>query len=100
MSNKNEKELFKELFKEVKADKEWEKEWKDMPEFIQEDLTSYRKIIVHFRNEKDVQEFAKLINQKITHKQPTLWYPYMPNSVCSHLIYSQSNKNEKIESNE
>ena len=67
---------------------------------VMEDLTSYRKIIVHFRNEKDVQEFAKLINQKITHKQPTLWYPYMPNSVCSHLIYSQSNKNEEIENNE
>lgn len=97
MSNKNEKELFKELFGEVKADKEWEKEWKDMPEFIQEDLTSYRKIVVHFRNEKDVQEFAKLMNQKIGYKQPSIWYPYMSPRKHNHLIYFQSNNNEEIE---
>ena len=29
-------------------------EWIGMPEFSQQDLTSFRKIVVHFRNKKDV----------------------------------------------
>jgi hypothetical protein len=32
------------------------------------------KIVVHFRNQKDIDKFAKLIGQKIT-KAPSLWYP-------------------------
>lgn len=56
----------------------WRDEWKDMPEFHQEDLTSKRKIIVHFRNDKDVEKFAELMEQKITPKQKSLWYPHMP----------------------
>ena len=54
---------------------EWEREWKDMPEFVQEDHTSFRKIVVHFRSPEDVNAFANLIGQKITPKQPSLWYP-------------------------
>ena len=53
----------------------WKEEWKGMPEFIQEDLTSFRKIIVHFKCQEDVDTFAKLIGQKITPKSPSLWYP-------------------------
>lgn len=53
----------------------FEKHWQDMPEYNQEDLTSYRKIIVHFRNDEDVEKFSELLNQKITAKQPSLWYP-------------------------
>lgn len=60
-----------------KRDESWKEEWKDMPEFVQEDLTSYRKIFVHFRNDEDVQKFAELINQRITPKQKSLWFPYM-----------------------
>jgi hypothetical protein len=55
-----------------------EKEWVDMPEFVMEDLTSYRKIIIHFRNEADIERFSKLIKQKITPKQKSLWFPHMP----------------------
>jgi len=53
----------------------YEKEWKDMPEFVQEDLTPKREIIVYFKNETDVQTFAKLMNQKITILTKSLWYP-------------------------
>ena len=55
----------------------WKDEWKDMPEFHQEDLTSKRKIVVHFRNNEDVEAFAKLMGQKITPKQKSLWHPFM-----------------------
>jgi predicted site-specific integrase-resolvase len=57
---------------------DWQKEWKDMPEFIQEDLTSHRKIVIHFRNDADVKKFAELIGQKISPKQTSLWFPEMP----------------------
>ena len=43
----------------------WDEEWEDMPEFNQKDLTSHRKIIVHFRDDDDVDEFAKLMEQRI-----------------------------------
>ena len=62
-----------ELFDDLPVDKkEWEKEWQDMPEFIQKDLSSHRKIVLHFRNDEDVRAFAKLINQPISPKQPTI----------------------------
>ena len=52
----------------------WKDEWQDMPEFEMEDLSSFRKIIVHFRNQEDIDKFAELIGQKIT-KAPSIWYP-------------------------
>jgi len=66
---------------------EWQREWVGMPEFHQEDLTSKRKIVVHFRNEEDVKAFAELIGQQITPKQPSLWYPAMPPRRYAHLRY-------------
>lgn len=60
-----------------KRNEDWKDEWKDMPEFVQEDLTSHRKIIVHFRNDEDVAEFEEMMKQKITPKQKSLWWPYM-----------------------
>ena len=66
---------------------DWAADWEGMPEFLSEDLTSHRKIIVHFRNDNDVEEFAKLIGQKVTPKAPSLWYPEMPHRKTSHLHY-------------
>ena len=57
-----------------KKNEDWKKEWQDMPEFEMEDLSSFRKIVVHFRNQEDIDKFAELIGQKIT-KAPSLWYP-------------------------
>lgn len=73
---------------------DWRKHWKDMPEFHQEDLTSHRKIIIHFRNDEDVEEFAKLIDQKITPKQKSTWYPYLAPRRYAHLLYVTEEENE------
>ena len=73
------------LFDDFEND--WQKEWKDMPEFIQEDLTSHRKIVIHFRNDEDVKKFSELIKQKITPKQPSLWFPQMLPRKYAHLVY-------------
>ena len=63
-------ETFRKRFNEIN----WKNEWQDMPEFEMEDLSSFRKIVVHFRNQEDIDKFAKLIGQKIT-KAPSIWYP-------------------------
>jgi hypothetical protein len=50
-------------------------EWVGMPEFANEDLTPNRQLIVSFKNNKDVQDFAELIGQKVTEKTKSLWFP-------------------------
>ena len=54
----------------------WQKEWKGMPEFVQEKKDAYAKIVIRFDNEEDLQDFAKLINQKLTNKTKSIWHPY------------------------
>jgi len=68
-------------------DFDWRKEWQGMPEFFQEDLTPYRVLNLRFRNEEDVQEFAKLVEQVITPKQKALWFPFAEFRRASHLRY-------------
>ncbi len=63
------------LFNE-KIEPEWVREWKDMPEFVQEKQEPYSKIIFRFDNEKDLQDFAVLIGQKLTKKTKSAWFPF------------------------
>jgi hypothetical protein len=53
----------------------WKKEWKGMPEFIQEDLSPFQSIIVHFEKKEDVEKFSKLVGQRLTKKTKNIWYP-------------------------
>ncbi len=57
--------------------KENEIEWDGMPEFVQEKKEPYSKINVRFNNEEDLQEFAKLIGQKLTNKTKSIWHPQL-----------------------
>ena len=66
---------------------DWRKEWEGMPEFFQKDLTPYRVLNLRFRNEEDVQEFAKLVEQVITPRQKALWFPFAEFRRASHLRY-------------
>lgn len=52
-----------------------EREWKGMPEFSQKDKRAFRTIPVHFKDQEAVDEFAKLIKQKITAKTRFVWFP-------------------------
>ena len=52
-----------------------EREWVGMPEFVQENKTAYRTIIVHFENKKNVKKFAKLIGQKLRPLTKSIWFP-------------------------
>lgn len=60
---------------DIREEKDWEKEWKDMPEFVHNDLRPLRTLFVHFKDEQDIKEFSKIINQKITSQTKFIWYP-------------------------
>jgi hypothetical protein len=53
----------------------WGEHWHDMPEFTQDDLTPMYSITVHFEDENDLKEFAKLLNQTILPTTRSIWYP-------------------------
>ena len=79
-----------------KDDKEWKKFWKGMPEFEQEDNPTYKTIYVHFRNEEDYKEFAKLIGQNLTEKTKSIWYPALDrtqNSLLRWIVDDESVSN-------
>ena len=50
-------------------------EWQGMPEFEQEDKTAFRSIPVHFKDQESVDQFARLIMQKITANTRFVWFP-------------------------
>ena len=61
---------------ETDADiKEWKKHWIGMPEFKQEPNPPYKRLIVNFKTKEDYEEFAKLVDQKLTEKTKSVWHP-------------------------
>ena len=76
MKNKDQLNLFD-------VHKDWQLEWNEMPEFSMNDLTSHRKLIVHFRSDEDFKEFAELLKQRIGLKQPSIRFPEMPHRIAS-----------------
>ena len=61
------------LFEELKED--WQEHWEGMPEFVQQEQDCYVKIIIRFRNEDDLQDFAKKLGQKVNNKTKSIWHP-------------------------
>jgi hypothetical protein len=51
-----------------------EAEWKGMPEFDAQD-PCFRKIVVNFDSQHDVDAFANLLAQDITEKTKSIWFP-------------------------
>jgi len=63
------------LVQENTDDKLWKKHWVGMPEYSQDDNPTYKTLYVHFRSEEDYRAFGKLINQNISVKTKSIWYP-------------------------
>ena len=63
------------LFDASEIEEDWKNKWQDMPEFCHEDLTSQEQIIVHFRNKEDRIAFSKLIEQTVTYRTQSIWFP-------------------------
>ena len=54
---------------------EIEKEWKEMPEFIQDNQQPIKQLIISFKNWDDYKVFAKIIEQPLTAKTQSVWFP-------------------------
>lgn len=65
-----------------------EHEWTGMPEFIQEKQEPFSKIIIRFESEYDLDDFAKLIGQKLTPKTKSIWHPHKPHSSGVKKVYT------------
>lgn len=63
-------------------------EWKDMPEFVQGKQKPFAQITVRFRNQVDLEEFGRLIGQKVTPKTKSLWHPLLVRGIHSNKRYS------------
>lgn len=50
-------------------------EWRGMPEFSQQNRAAYRQIIVSFEDDAGIDQFAKLVQQNITPKTKSIWFP-------------------------
>lgn len=59
----------------VDLNPDWKKHWKGMPAFTQNTNEPYHKCYISFRNKEDLEEFAKVIDQNISEKTKSLWYP-------------------------
>ena len=53
----------------------FKKYWKGMPTFDQNDNPPYKQIYLNFRNEEDYKAFAKLVDQNLSDKTKSIWYP-------------------------
>ena len=54
----------------------WTEHWKGMPEYKQENNGPWKTIRIHFRNEEDYNEFAKITgNTHLSDKTKSAWYP-------------------------
>lgn len=66
----------------------WEEHWQGMPEYIQPDMTPYKTLFVHFRNEKDYQDFAQLVEQRLLLNTKYIWHPSLEKDKLVHLRYA------------
>lgn len=62
----------------------WVTEWKNMPEFVQPKIEPYAKILIRFDSKEDLEEFAKLIGQKLTNKTKSIWHPALERGIHAH----------------
>lgn len=53
----------------------WANEWHDMPEFVQEDLTPFKSLIVHFETQEDLDKFSELVGRKLYTTTQSIWFP-------------------------
>lgn len=67
--------LFRDILPAADGSAPWEKEWVGMPEFKQLDMGPWKSIVINFESEKDMLDFAKLVDQKINYKTPSIWFP-------------------------
>lgn len=67
---------------------DWKKEWVGMPEFIQEKSDKpFTQITIRFKNQEDLKQFSNLINQNLTKKTKSIWFPQIERGLSANKIY-------------
>lgn len=67
---------------------EWEKEWHGMPEFKHEDKRAYHSVLVNFESKEDFEAFKKLVNNRITKKTKSFYFPESKLDKSSKYLYT------------
>ena len=62
--------------------------WAGMPEFDQQDKSAFRRVVVNFKTQADVDAFVVLIGQGMTDKTRSLWYPEAEIERCMDKVYA------------
>jgi len=70
-----------------KPNEDWKEHWKDMPEFEQEKKEPFSKLTIRFETQEDLEDFSKLIGQKLTPKTKSIWYPKLIRGKDQHKRY-------------
>ena len=71
------------------------KHWKGMPEFVQPNAGPIKILLVHFNTKEDMHRFAKLVNQPITARTPSIWFPKVPAEVALDKRWSDKKRKKK-----
>lgn len=50
-------------------------EWWGMPEYVQDDKTPWKRLVVNFRTREDYDCFCEAIGQQLTPKTASIWFP-------------------------
>lgn len=84
--------LLSDIFQQNKIEdnEAWRKEWEGMPEFEQKDLGAEYSVIVSFKTFEDLVAFSKLVDQKITIRTQSIWYPKQELDIVKDIRYSDS----------
>lgn len=53
----------------------WKDDWRGMPEFVQQDLSPWKTVYVHFESADDLRKFAETVGQTITERTRSIWFP-------------------------
>ena len=54
---------------------DWREHWRGMPSFEVDDQTAYQSLVVHFRNPKDREDFARLLRRNLSDRTKSVWWP-------------------------
>ena len=88
MSNKyNSNKLFDTDKSHVDEVNDWQQHWVGMPEYEQENLSPYKTLKINFRNEEDVKKFSELLQQNITDKTKSIWFPEYDREKPSNFLF-------------
>ena len=76
------------FFAKEETPADWEKHWRDMPEFKQRRHNEcYCELTVRVRTKEDLEDLAKLVDQELTGKTKTIWYPKLIRERVLHKKY-------------